>query len=249
MLKRIIPILLVENQELIKTVRFSSPTYIGDVLNSIKIYNEFNVDELCVLDKSAMINGINYNMIEAFTNESFSPLSYGGGIYQLSQIEKILRMGVEKIVIGSEGVNLEFLRSAITNFGSSTITICVDYKIIKGEKFVFLNNGKRNSNITISHYINKLSSIGIGEIIIQSIDNDGTFNGYDLQTLKEITNEFQNPVVIAGGCGELMDIKKAFDLSASGAAAGSLFVYYSKAKGILINYPSLEEFNEYEIIR
>jgi cyclase len=249
MLKRIIPILLVDNQELIKTIKFDNPTYIGDVLNSIKIYNELQVDELCILDKSARQNEINFNLIKELAIESFFPLSYGGGIKDLYSIEKLLRLGVEKVVLCSEAFNYEFVQSAISNFGSSTITVCVDYKEINKEKIVFINNGLKNMNIEISKFVDKLVNIEVGEIIVQSIDNDGTYQGYDFDLLNELTNKFNNPFVISGGCKDLSDIYQAFKSNASGAAAGSLFVYYTNTKGILVNYPTNDELIENGIIR
>jgi cyclase len=249
MLKRIIPILLVNNQELIKTINFKSPTYIGDLLNSIKIYNELQVDELCVLDKSARQNGINFNLLKELANESFFPLSYGGGIKDLHSIEKLLRLGVEKIVLCTEAFDFEFVQSAISNFGNSTITICIDYKKMNNERIVFINNGSKNMHIEISNFIDKLVQINVGEIIIQSIDNDGTYAGYDIDLLKSLTSKYSNPFVIAGGCKNLKDIYEAFKFNASGAASGSLFVYYTNTKGILVNYPTNDELIENGILR
>jgi cyclase len=249
MLKRIIPTLLVENKELIKTVKFSNPTYIGDLLNSVKIYNELEVDELCILDKSARKNGINYKMIQEFANESFSPVSYGGGISKLEQIEELLRIGIEKTIICSSAVNYDFVSSAVKTFGSSTISVCLDYKIINSIRTICIANGRRNTNIDAISFFENLSNLNVGEIIIQSIDNDGTYNGYDLSFLRDISAKCKNPIVISGGCRDLMDIKNAFECGASGAAAGSLFVYYTSLKGILINYPTQEELLYSEINR
>lgn len=241
MFKRIIPTLLVENHELIKTVKFSNPTYIGDLLNSVKIYNELEVDELCILDKSARRNGINFKMIQEFANESFSPVSYGGGISKLEQIEELLRIGIEKIIICSSAVNFEFVSNAVRTYGSSTISVCIDYKFINSKRIVYIANGQKNTNLEAISFMENLSDLNVGEIIIQSVDNDGTYNGYDLSFFSEISEKCKNPIVISGGCKDLMDIKHAFECGASGAAAGSLFVYYTFLKGILINYPTQEE--------
>lgn len=249
MLKRIIPILLVDNQELIKTIKFNSPTYIGDVVNSIKIYNELQVDELCILDKSACQNGINLNLIKELANESFFPLSYGGGIKDLSSIEKLLRLGVEKVVICSNAFDFDFVKSAVANFGSSTISICIDYKKINNKNIVFINNGQKNMQIEIIKFINKLVQFNVGEIIIQSIDNDGTYKGFDIELLQTLTAMFSNPFVIAGGCKDIKNIREAFESNASGVASGSLFVYYTNARGILINYPNNDELIENGILR
>jgi cyclase len=249
MLKRIIPILLVENKELIKTVKFISPTYIGDLLNSVKIYNELQVDELCILDKSAKINGIDYDLIRQFVDECFIPIGYGGGITKLDQISKILKLGVEKVVINTQLTNFKFIEAAVSTYGSSTIVACVDYKQIGANRIAFSNNGTKNEEISAEELIDKMTSIGVGEIVIQSIDLDGTYKGYDQEFVKKIVSRVNNPIVVAGGCKDISDIRRALENGASGAAAGSLFVYYTNAKGILINYPDTIEFEKAAIKR
>lgn len=247
MIKRVIPILLVENGELIKTVNFNNPRYIGDLLNSVKIYNELEVDELCVLDKSAAVNGINYELIKQFVNECFSPVSYGGGIKEIEEIGRILKIGVEKVIICSNLTNYSLIEKAVNIYGSSTIVACIDYKLINQERIVF--NGGNNNNISVKQLVLELNKIGIGEIVLQSIDRDGTYIGYDFEFLKEIISIIDNPIVVAGGCKDIQDIKRVFDIGVSGAAAGSLFVYYTNARGILINYPDSEEFRNASINR
>ena len=241
MLKRIIPTLLVENTELIKTVKFSKKRYIGDLLNSVKIYNELEVDELCILDKSARKQGINYKMIQEFANEAFSPVSYGGGISTIEQIEELLRIGIEKTIICSNALNFDFVRDAVRTFGTSTISVCLDYKMINSKKIIFIENGQKNTNIEVIAFLEILSKMNVGEIIVQNIDNDGTYEGYDLSLIRDVTTSFKNPILISGGCKDLYDIKCAFEHGVSGAAAGSLFVYYTNSKGILINYPTQDE--------
>jgi cyclase len=245
-MKRVIPILLIENGELIKTVNFNNPTYIGDLLNSVKIYNELEVDELCVLDKSAGKNGINYELIKQFVNECFSPVSYGGGISELDEIGKILKIGIEKVVIRSKLLDFNFLENAVKIYGGSTIVACVDYLNIKGQRIVL---NKENKKILVKDLLSKLNEIGVGEIILQSIDLDGSYLGYDLEFISEVVNIVNNPIVVAGGCRNLIDIKNSFDIGVSGAAAGSLFVYYTNTRGILINYPTNKEFEIAEIKR
>jgi imidazole glycerol-phosphate synthase subunit HisF len=249
MLKRIIPILLVDNNELIKTKSFKDPNYIGDLLNSVKIYNELQVDELCILDKSAKFNGVNYEMISEFVNESFSPVSYGGGIKNIKQIEKILRLGVEKVILNSVLMDYQFVKDAVSTYGSTTITACIDYRLESGKRMFYTENGIKQNSIEASELVKKISKLGVGEIIVQSIDRDGTYIGYDISFLEDLTKIVKNPIVIAGGCKNLKDIKSAFETGASGAACGSLFVYYTDLRGILINYPSNEEFDRIGIKR
>lgn len=249
MLKRIIPILLVENQELIKTKQFKNPVYICDLINSVKIYNELQVDELCILDKSARSNGINFEMIREFVDESFSPVSYGGGICNLEQIKKILRLGIEKVILNSSLNNFDFVRQAISKFGSTTISACIDYNVISGHRYFISENGKKQSDIQALEMLKIVSKLGVGEIIIQSINRDGTYGSYDIEFLKQSTKMVTNTIVIAGGCKNLNDIQSAFEAGASGAACGSLFVFYTESRGILINYPSSEEFDAIGIKR
>lgn len=249
MLKRIIPILLVENQELIKTIKFKNPTYIGDLLNSVKIYNELEVDELVILDKSASRNGIDFDLISQFANESFSPLSYGGGIKKINDIEKLLRLGIEKVIISSSSIDKSFVKEAVSTFGGSTITICLDYKCEGITNRVYVNNGLAKTEFILESLMSDLADLGVGEFIVHSIDRDGTYLGYDLKLIESFINNFNNPVVVCGGCQSITDVKNAFNSKVSGAAAGSLFVYYSNIKGILINYPTQNELIEIGIKR
>lgn len=247
MLKRVIPILLVENGELIKTIKFDNPTYIGDLLNSVKIYNELEVDELCILDRGARKLGINYNLISQFVDECYAPISYGGGVNTLYEIEKILKLGVEKIIIRSKLTDSKFMKESVEKFGSSTIVACIDYVNVGGSNFFYVE--KNNIGLNLNEILAQVIEYNVGDIIFQSVDKDGTYSGYDIESVKQLTNKIKNPIIIAGGCKNIEEIKTAFDNDFSGAAAGSLFVYYSDLKGILINYPSEFEFYEAGIKR
>lgn len=250
MLKRVIPILLLKDDELVKSTNFSNHKYIGDIINAVKIFNELEVDEIIVMDITASEKKvINYELITEIANECFMPLSYGGNIDSLEKIEKILKIGVEKVCINSHSRNYNFVSSAVKKFGSSTVSICVDYKKINDKSIVFFSNGKEKSNFFIEDHIQKLNNLKVGEIIIQNIEKDGTYNDYDIKTLKKIKNLVNNPIVIAGGCENISSIKKGFSNGANACAAGSLFVYYTKNKGILINYPDKKEFEKHGIVR
>jgi len=247
MLKRVIPILLVENGELIKTKKFKNPTYIGDLLNSVKIYNELEVDELCILDRGARKLGINYSLISQFADECYAPISYGGGVNTLQEIEKILKLGVEKIIIRSKLKDSKFMKESVEKFGSSTIVACLDYVNING-KFFFYDESSKPETL-LKEMLDKIIDYNVGDIIFQSVDKDGTYSGYDIEFVKDLAVQIKNPIILAGGCKNIEDIKSAFDNNFSGAAAGSLFVYYSNLRGILINYQSEFEFNEAGIKR
>ena len=172
------------------------------------------------------------------------PFSVGGGVRTLIDIKKILAAGAEEVVIGSEAViNPNFVKKAAESFGSSTIVVCADIKKKKfGERKVWTVNGTKESKFRAKEYAKMIEAYGAGEIILQSINNDGTMQGYDIQLIKNISNEVKIPLVALGGAGEINDLKLVFYKgNANGLAAGSLFVYNSKMKGVLLNYPDKKD--------
>lgn len=243
MLKRVFPILLLENDELIKTVQFGKPTYIGDIINAVKIFNELEVDEIFILDKSAKTNGINYSFLQDIVTEAFMPVTYSGNIDNLEKIEKVLCLGIEKVAICGALRDLNFINAAVKKFGTSTIAACIDYRIENDQRIVYINNGKTTTGESLETIIESLQSIGIGELILQCIDKDGTYSGYDQEVFSRLS-KVKNPIVIAGGCKDFSDIKSAFQNGASACAVGSLFVYYTDTRGILINYLAKEELEQ-----
>jgi len=251
MLKRIIPILLLKNGELVKSVQFMNHNYIGDVINAVKIYNELEVDELMLMNiTSSKTNfDIDYNLLNQIATECFMPLSYAGNINSLEKIETLIKVGIEKVCINSASQNYSFVSEAVKKFGTSTISICIDYKYLNNEPIVFFSNGKEKSNLTAFQHINSLKEENVGEIILQNIDKDGTYTNYDIELLKKVRNKIQNPIIIAGGCKDINSLKEAFVNGANACAAGSLFVYYTDKRGILINYPDNEEMDKIGIER
>lgn len=233
---------MLKNDGLVKSVKFRNPKYIGDPINAIKIFNEKEVDELIFLDILATKNKkINYPIIEHIAGECFMPLSYGGGITNLSEIEKILKLGVEKIVINSSiHTNLKFISEACERFGSSTIVASIDYKKnLWGKNLVYINNGTDKTNYAPFELAKRLEEIGVGEIMINSIERDGTMQGMDLEFWEECVNGLSTPIIGAGGVGSIKDLKVAIEKTNIAAiAVGSLFVYYGSNHSVLINYPS-----------
>jgi len=167
----------------------------------------------------------------------------------VSKIEKLLKIGIEKVCINTHSQDLNFVTEAVKKFGSSTISICIDYKYINDEPIVFYENGRKNSKQNAIEIISKLSQIEVGEIILQNIDKDGTYSGYDRSLLEMLRPLIKNPIIIAGGCTDIKDIKTVLNLGANACAAGSLFVYYTNSKGILINYLDDDDFIEINIKR
>jgi len=251
MLKRVVPILLIKNRELVKSVRFNNHNYIGDVINAVKIYNELEVDELLIFDITAFKSKkeLDYDFLQNLTSECFVPLTYGGNVDSIEKIENLLKIGLEKVCINTKSQNLNFITEAVDKFGTSTICICVDYKYIDNKPIVFYENGSKSSKRDAIDTILELSQRKVGEIILQNIDKDGTYDGYDLNLLEKLRPLIKNPIVMAGGCCNKEDIKAALNAGADACAAGSLFVYYTNRRGILINYLDIDDFREIEIKR
>lgn len=247
--KRIIPCLLLHKGGLYKTQNFKKPTYIGDPINAIKIFNEKEVDELMFLDIDATVQNKepNYKMIEDIASECFMPLCYGGGVKTLHQMKKIYSLGVEKISISSAAIeNPNLIQEAANIFGNQSVIVTVDIKKdFFGKKKVFINNGKKNTKINPVDFIKRVEALGAGEIVVNSIDHDGVMKGYDIELLKEIKSNIKVPVIALGGAGNLNHIKEIFEISKVDAVAcGSMFVYQGPLKGVLISYPPYQKIQE-----
>jgi len=240
---RVIPVLSFKDEGtgIIKTQKFKNPTYLGDILNAVKIFNEKEVDELVILDIFATKQNRepNFERIKMVATECFMPLSYGGGIKTLNHIEKAFNQGIEKVIICSEADNINLIKEASKIYGSQSIAVCVDIKKnIFGKYRAYKKSGTKLINSSISDYIQSLIVNGAGEVILHFISNDGQMTGYDLDLLKNISKLIDVPIVVLGGAGNLQDFKLAVENGASAVAAGSLFVFKGKHKGVLINYPS-----------
>lgn len=243
---RVIPILLLRNKGLVKTIKFKDHRYIGDPINAVKIFNDLKTDELLFLDILAgkEQRTISLDFVKNVGEEANMPFGVGGGIKTMKQIEEIIAAGAEKVVINTKAVqDPGFVKSASDTFGSSTITVCMDVKKnLLGKEKVWTQNGKKQSSFGAVEFSKKMEEMGAGEIIIQSITNDGMMTGYDLSLIKRISESVSIPVVAAGGAGSLNDFREAHKMShASAVAAGSFFVYHGPRKGILVNYPGREE--------
>ena len=241
---RIIPCLLLIDNALYKTTNFSNPKYIGDPLNAVKIFNDKKADELIILDIYATVEKRepNYKLIEKIANASRMPICYGGGIKNINQITKIISLGIEKISLGSAiFTNPNLINEAKNKIGSQSIVAVMDVKqtSLLGGKKVFINNGKKNTNLSPKEFAKKVTDFGAGEILINSIDKDGTLKNYDISLAKEIKYSTNIPISILGGAGSLEDIKmiiKAVGLI--GCSAGSIFVFKGKYRAVLIQYPN-----------
>jgi cyclase len=243
---RVIPVLLLNNERLVKSIKFKSFNYIGDPLNAVKIFNEKEVDEITILDISEkkLNNAPNFKLIEEIASECFMPLSYGGGISTLEQIKILFSIGIEKVSLNTIlHSNPQLVNEIVNQFGSQSIIASIDVKKnIFGKYEVYTKSGTLNTKHDPVSFAKKMQALGVGEILLNSIDRDGTMNGYDFDLILNITSQIDIPLVACGGAGNLDHMKKALNESkASAAAAGSMFVYHGKHNAVLINYPNQKD--------
>ena len=246
--KRIIPTLLINDRNLVKTTKFKNKKYIGDPLNAIKIFNEKFVDELIILDinQNKKNQKIDYQFLQDLFSECFVPVTYGGGISTLTQADKILKLGVEKICLNSIVLeNRNIIKEFAKNFGSQSIVVSIDIKKDLFNKFVIFNNklNRFEKKINLNEYLVELEDLGAGEILINSINQDGTMNGMDDDLIKKTKEEVNLPIIYCGGIGSTLDIKSAFKHNISAVGVGSFFIFYGPHKAVLISYPH-EEFKK-----
>jgi imidazole glycerol-phosphate synthase subunit HisF len=238
--KRILPFLLLHNELLYKSVNFKTFNYIGDPLVAVKIFNEKEAEEICIIDADASRGKkqISFDLLADIASECFMPLSYGGGIKSMDEIQRLNQIGFEKAIINSSFFkDKKLVEEAVKNFGSSTIIGGIDYKNINGKQVCFYNGGQENSGKDLISVIQELNDIGVGEILLNSIDLDGTKKGIDTTVLEQIQPHLKAPLIYSGGTSSLEDIKYAFKKGADAVAAGSLFVYLGSLNAVLINYP------------
>lgn len=248
---RIIPSLLVHEGGLVKTVNFKNPKYVGDPINAVKIFNEKVVDELAIFDIDASVLGKepNYKLIENLALQSRMPLCYGGGVKTVEQAQRIFGLGIEKIALSSSIVqNPKLITEIATKVGSQSVIAVIDVKKkMLGGYEVYIHNGKKATGKDPVKFVQELQELGAGEIIINSIDQDGVMQGYDLNLIAKIREKISVPLTVLGGAGSLEDIHKVIKAhGVIGVAAGSLFVFKGKYKAVLINYPNkIEKENLY----
>ena len=259
---RVIPCLLVRNKGLVKTVKFDSFKYVGDPINAVKIFNEKEADELIVLDIDATLNGTppDFVMIQKLAAECRMPLCYGGGVTTVEQARRIIGLGVEKVAISAAAHADPKLISAIASeIGSQSVVVVLDVKkSLLGKYEVNSQNGKKRTGRSPVEVAQQAEKLGAGEIVINSIDNDGQMKGYDLDLAAMVSREIGLPMTVLGGAGSLADIGRLIAVcGVVGAAVGSLFVFKGPYRAVLINYPDqvqkefivVSAMNEYSILR
>jgi len=242
---RVIPCLLLKNEGLVKTLKFSDPKYVGDPLNAIRIFNNKEVDELMVLDITATKEKKepNYSMIEQFAGECFMPVCYGGGIHSVEQAKKIFSLGVEKVCLQTSALeNLNLVKELSDKFGSQSVLVSIDTKRDLFSKIkLYQSSTGKTINRDWKEFMIEAVKAGAGEIVVNSVNLDGTMKGMDLDLIKTASKTISVPLIAVGGAGSLADIKAAVDAGASAVSAGAFFVFQGPHRAVLITYPRYNE--------
>lgn len=247
--KRVMPVLLLKDGGLVKGKKFKNHKYVGDPVNAVRIFNEKEVDELAFLDISVTVNDSepDYALIQDMASEAFMPIAYGGGVQRIDQVERLFRLGVEKVIINSAfSRDPQLIEKCSQIAGSQSIVVAVDVKKnLLGRYQVCIHNGLEELGMNPVSYAVKAEKYGAGEILLTSIDREGSFHGIDLDLVRQVTAAVDIPVIAHGGVGCLEHIKQAVEVSsASAVAAGSFFTFYGKHKAVLLTYPAYHELED-----
>jgi imidazole glycerol-phosphate synthase subunit HisF len=243
---RIIPVLLLKEQALVKSKRFKDHRYIGDPINAVRIFNDLRADELVFLDIDATRENrlVSLSLVKDIGEESNMPFAVGGGIRSIRDIQSIIGAGAEKVILGSYAAERPaFVKEAVDTFGASTIAVCIDVKkgLLGGSK-VYTRNGSQATPYSPEEFAMLMEEQGAGELILQSIDRDGEMKGYDVPLIRKVAQSVRMPLVCLGGAGSIADLKEAYvQGQANGLAAGSFFVFRGPKHGVLISYPEKSE--------
>lgn len=235
-----------QDQGLVKTVKFASPNYLGDVINAVRIFNEKEADELCLLDIRASMEkrGPDFSLLKDIASEAFMPMSYGGGISTLEQAKQIFFIGYEKVILNTSFVrNPDLVKEIAGYVGSQSVVVSIDAKkkLMNGYN-CYINDGSQKIDKSPQELAILAEQAGAGEILLNSLDRDGTMQGYDLNLVRSVSETVHIPVIACGGASGINDLKLVLEEGqAHAAAAGSLFVYYGRKKAVLINMPDEQE--------
>jgi imidazole glycerol-phosphate synthase subunit HisF len=235
----------VKNHGFYKTIQFGSPRYLGDPVNIVKLFNDKEAYELAILDISATPEGKgpDFNYLAEIAGECFMPIGYGGGLRTIHDIHKLLSMGFEKVIINTEAVrNPDLVQKSSKEFGSQSIVVSIDVrKGMSGGYEVYINGGRERTGLDPVEHAKNMEKLGAGEILLTSIERDGTMNGYDLELINKVSCSVSIPLLASGGAGKVEHFGEAIKSGASAVVAGSLFVYYGKHRAVLINFPEVDK--------
>ena len=242
---RVIPVLLLKNKGIVKSTKFKDHRYIGDPINAVKIFNDLKADELVFMDILASKEGrlISLDVVSKVGEEANMPFSVGGGIGTIDDIQNVIAAGAEKVIINTKALDVNFIHKAAATFGTSTIVVCIDVKKkMFGKVQTWTMAGEKSTGYNPVDFARIMQDNGVGELIVQSIEQDGMMQGYDIPLTKSVSEAVTIPVIALGGAGSLSHLKQVYTESyTNGLAAGSMFVYHGARKGILINYPDYNE--------
>ncbi|CAH1528188.1 AglZ/HisF2 family acetamidino modification protein [Vibrio rotiferianus] len=245
--KRVIPSILFSDGGLHKTVKFKNKKYVGDPINTVRLFNDLEVDELILLDidASRQALGPNFELIEEIASECFMPVCYGGGIRSLEDAERIFQTGVEKVAINHQSFkNKQLISDLAQVFGSQSIVLSVDIKkSFFGSYKLFSHKEKKNLSISYLKHIEECVEAGVGEVLLTSVDREGTLSGFELDLISEVSSSVSIPVIAHGGGNTLSDIQSAFESGASAVSCGAKFIYEGPHRAVLINYLNHSEYN------
>jgi len=239
---RIIPVLLLHKGGLYKTKQFKKPSYVGDPINAVRIFNEKQVDELMILGIECSVNNSapNYELIEEIASEAFMPVAYGGGVKSLEIAKKLFGLGIEKVVLNTVlQHNTQIIKEIGDIYGAQAVVACIDFKKnLFGKTNAYFKSGSTKADQSIAQLAKLYEAAGAGELLLNDIDRECTYSGYNQSILKKIVNTVEIPVVISGGASQVSDFSEAAQNGASGMAAGSMFIYQRPHNAVLISYPS-----------
>ena len=242
---RVIPTLLLRNNGLVKGCKFKGHKYVGDPVNAVKIYNDKEVDELIFLDITATKDGRcpNFELLEDIASQAFMPFGYGGGLKSAEEVEKIFKIGIEKVILNTAAVdNLDLVKETSSIAGSQSIVVSIDVKkTLFGKYRVYSRSGQIDTKLDPVEFALRAEEAGAGELMICSIDREGGGQGYDLDLTGQVANAVGIPVIASGGAGSLTDFKNAVAQGASAVAAGDMFIFHGKHKAVLITYPEYKD--------
>ena len=242
---RVIPCLQLNGESLVKTVRFQKPQYIGDPINTVRIFNELEVDELCFLDIRASIENRApvIEILQHISDECFMPLSYGGGVKDFETARKILSIGFEKIILNTQAYRQPtFITQLSQHFGAQAVVASIDVKKnIWGKYVVCIKDGTEKIEEDVVTWAQTLESAGAGEVLLTSMDREGTWSGFDIDLVKKVSEAVSVPVIANGGAGSIEHIEEVIKKGhASAVCLGSMVVYQQKGMGVLVNFPDKE---------
>lgn len=233
---------------MVKTERFANPVYVGDPINAVRIFNQKEVDELVILDIAATKNNVSLNLelLEEIASEAFMPISYGGGVLDLEVAHKILRLGVEKLILRSALASRpEFVRELVSQLGSQAVVGCLDFELSPdGSHRLRYPVIAREIGSNVRSSVEYAEGLGVGELLVTSVDRDGTRTGMDLLLAEGVISVASRPVILNGGASSLTDLVDAVEIGVDAVAAGALFVFSGPHKAVMINYPSQRQLRE-----